>query len=151
MGRIGRIVSLVFGIIFIIYLCKRWDFLYDKTTSIQLITLIGLFGVLIVFLVKDFFSSSVLEFFVGDLSKLEKSTIETYFSSFVTILIGVVGVIAVILSVLYGAHMSPDTSEIERMKLSEQNLLWFIFSVYFVIVTFFLFIHPLMKKLRSFR
>lgn len=144
-----KFILLGIGILFIIYLCLRWKILFGKITSIQFLTLMGSLLVLIIFFVLDFFSSSILEFFVGDLSKLSTSTIETYFSLLVTILIGFVGVIAVVLSVLYGAHITASTSEGEREKLSEQNFIWFCFLVYFIITMVVLFIYPLMNRLSS--
>jgi len=172
-------ILFVYGCVFICVLCyimfsnKKADKkekekpdireLYGTVWSIQFWSIMILLVFLTVSLVVDLFSFSVLERFVGDLSELPRSTIETYFSSLVTVIIGFVGVILIVCSVLYGSFYVAyskgkgenveklDKLKNEREKLVKQCKIWLAFLVYFIAVMGVLFILPLMEQLGSIR
>lgn len=153
------IILAFIGLAFIYYLCTRLNEIYGNKKSIQFWSMMILLVILIACLVIDLFSCSVLEFLVGDLSELPRSTIETYFSSLVTVIIGFVGVILIVCSVLYGSFYVAysrgkgenvkklNKLKNEREKLVKQCKTWLAFLVYFIAVMGVLFIRPLMNQL----
>ncbi len=137
-------ILIVIYLAFVICLWMFWEEVYGKILSIQLLTLIILLLILLLCFILDNKIEKIIK-------KLSKNETEIYLSSTIHILIGFLGVIAIIFSVLYGAYLTISTNEPELVKLPSQIIFWFLFSIYFISVMFFYFILPLMKQLSTFR
>lgn len=140
-----KIILFVIGLVFIVCLGIIWKEIYGRIESIQFLTLMGLLCSSIICLAFSFKIKNKIEI----LSK--KEVVKIYCSLSIQVLIGFIGVVAIILSILYGAYMNASTGVLERIKLPEQIRIWSAFSVYFIAITVVLFIRPLIKRLDSFR
>ena len=135
----------VIGLCFILYLLWNLYEFYGKIESFQFLSLITSLMILIGFLAMDIWKSTI-KISIERLSRVD--IIGIYFSSTITILIGGVGIIGVVLSILNGAfYVAYEESAIELIKLRTQTLIWFGFILYFLAVFVVLFIYPLKKQL----
>lgn len=136
-----KVILVVLSICFIACLWIIFGELYGKIESIQRLVMTVLLFILIACLISDKRTEII--------KKLSDKETKLYFSSAIQLLIGFGGVIAVVLSVLYGAYINAPLSIEEYNKLLVQIQIWFGFTVYFVFIMGALFIYPLMKRLRS--
>ena len=146
MLRIIKGILFLIGLFFYLYLWINLDKFYGKTSSIQFWILIILLTILIICILLDLFSK--IEDFIKRLS--DKKVAGVYFSSTIHVLIGYIGVVTIMFSILYGTYyVAYSGSENELIKLGEQSFIWLGFSLYVVADAFVLLIYPLMKKLSS--
>lgn len=108
---VKNIIIFVIYSIFLIYLAYKWEDIYGTNFSIQCITIISLLGFLYVLFILNF--SSMLENFIRGLST---ENIKVYLPLIINIMIGFLGVIAIIISILYSTYITLETEYPGRNK-----------------------------------
>lgn len=139
----ARFFLFVFGLIFAVFFWFRWYEVYGRPTSIQLLAILVLLGGSFVCLIIG----SKIENFIG---RLRKDVVGAWFSTVITFLIGFVGFVGIMSSVLFGPYyIEYGRTRLagELQKIENQGFVWFFFTLYFISVVFVLFVLPLRNRM----
>lgn len=141
--KYARFLLFIFGLIFTVFFYFCWYNVYGRLESIQLWSILVLLAGLSFCLIIG----SKIEVFIG---RLKDNVVGAYFSSLITLLIGFVGFVGIMNSILFGSYYIEYEKvriEVELQKIVFQGWIWFFFTLYFISVVFVLFVIPLKNKM----